>query len=175
MKKSDIENNLLHLPTLSDAEAIATMPPEIKSFLQLDADSKLPPVPVASILALKDQLKNIMFMYACTPGLVDGDLTDQDLKRLSPLEAGLYNLMKKLQTKEVGHEILRYVMDMTVGPPTQQTKSIQIKGDVKDWRDMYYENKEEIDVDMQEARAIQAKKREEFLDVVDVESDKSAT
>lgn len=175
MKKSDIEANLAYLPTLSDAETLAVIPPEIKSFLQLDDDSKLPPVPVASITMLRDQLKNIMFMYACTPGLVGEELTDTDLKRLSPLEAGLYNLMKKIQQPDCGQEILRYVMDMTVGPPTQQTKSIQIKGDVKDWRDMYYETKEEIDADMAEARAIQASKREEFLDVIDVESDKSTT
>lgn len=159
-RKRQPPSNLLELPTVPTTAK--QLHPTLRSFLELDENEALPEVPTASLNILKDQIRKVIFLYACTPGLIAlEELTEEQKGKLSAMEVGLYQLMQKIQDKDCDFGMLRYVLDMTVGPPTQKTESFSIKADFKDWREIYQETQNEITVSMAEARAIEQSKLQE--------------
>ncbi len=151
MSKNDV---IRYLPGIEPPP----LAPELRTWLQIDENKLLPEIPQANLKDIAQQTKKIMFLYATTPGIIGDDLTEDDLKDISATEAAIYNFIKSCQDPDVDFTKFKYLMDMVIGPPTQRTESLQVKGSIKDWRQTLEADRDSIDVQIQEAEAVEASK-----------------
>jgi hypothetical protein len=136
--------------------ALVTTPPELRSWLVIDSDTRaLPKLPMASQQAYQGQMRNLLFYYMTQPGFGERELTDEEKDQVTPFEVGLWNFCKKFRSSDTDFTERKWLAEMLMGPVVQRNENVNLNVN-QDWKTTLKATQSEVAEIMAFAQALEA-------------------
>ena len=139
---------------------VKDVPEHLRTFLKLQDDNTLPPIPMATMQEIREQAKKALFRFVAVPGLAQQPLTPDEKKLLAPIEVWAYNQALAIQDQDCDFNTGKYIADMVIGPPVQKTESVKVTGTITEWEERLQPIVEEMGPKWEEAIIIEKQKHE---------------
>lgn len=126
------------------------------SFAQPDDKGKFPALPKSfSPMRMRNHLEQLAHTYLTTPGLIEGELTAEQKQQLTAAEVLIYQEILEASAPYAPQAKREFWLNRMLTPIPKRVETVNINGDVKDWRETFAEHKEHIHQSMMEARQIE--------------------
>jgi hypothetical protein len=139
---------------------VKDVPEHLKTFLKMQDDGTLPPIPLPTRQEIKEQATRALLRFLSVPGLVTKSLTEEEKPMLAPIEVWAYNQALAIQQEDCDFNTGKYIADLVIGPPVQKTERMEVTGDIKDWQNRVSVVVEEMAPRLEEAIRIEKEKHE---------------
>jgi hypothetical protein len=138
------------------------------SFAEPTKEGKFPALPaIFKSVHMRSHMEMLALSYMTTPGLIGTEpLTDEDRKILTPAEILIYTDIQEALEAGCPQAKRQFWLERIMPPQLKRVESVQVTGDVKDWREELREVREEIKDQIREAERLEADRWKE--DIVDV-------